>query len=144
LPKFQVTEHQACALQCQCGKRHESALPEGVCEVAQYDPNVRALAVHLLHGQMLPYGRTSELLRDLYGVRASSASLVLWSQQAAALVEDQVETIGQQVQSEAVVHADESRLRVDAKLQWLHTAVTTAYTAYIPNAQCRRLKSTGF
>lgn len=130
LPKFQVTEHQAYALQCQCGKRHESALPQGICEVAQYGPNVRALAVHLLHGQMLPYGRTSELLRDLYGVRASSASLVLWSQQAAALVEDQVDAIGQQVRSEAVVHADESGLRVNANLQWLHTAVTTAYTWY--------------
>ena len=130
LPQFEVTEHRTYALQCQCGKRHESALPKGVCEVAQYGANVRALAVHLLHGQMLPYGRTSELLRDLYGVRASTASLVLWSGQAAALVEAQVDAIGQQVQSEAVVHADESGLRVNAKLQWLHTAVTTAYTWY--------------
>ena len=75
-------------------------------------------------------GATHELLSDLYGVRASSASLVLWSQQAAALVEEQVGAIGQQVRSEAVVHADESGLRVNAKLQWLHTAVTTAYTWY--------------
>ena len=43
LPKLQVTEHQAYALQCQCGKRHESALPQGICEVTQYGPNVRDL-----------------------------------------------------------------------------------------------------
>lgn len=35
LPKFQVTEHQAYALQCQCGKRHESALPEGANNLAE-------------------------------------------------------------------------------------------------------------
>ncbi|MCW8201015.1 IS66 family transposase, partial [Verminephrobacter aporrectodeae subsp. tuberculatae] len=41
-----------------------------------------------------------------------------------------VQAIAQQVSQSPVVHVDESGLRVQAKLQWLHTSVTPTHTWY--------------
>ena len=55
--RFEVVQYQALRLRCPCGKLHESEFAPEVCEVAQYGPNVRALAVHLTQGQLLPFAR---------------------------------------------------------------------------------------
>ena len=55
--RFEVVQDQALRLRCLCGKLHESEFAPEVCEVAQYGPNVRALAVHLTQGQLLPFAR---------------------------------------------------------------------------------------
>ncbi|PIL37768.1 hypothetical protein CR103_21805, partial [Massilia psychrophila] len=60
------------------GQVHVSAFPEGVTEVAQYGPNVRALGVHLTQGQMLPFARAAELIHDIYGLSVSPGALLAW------------------------------------------------------------------
>src|SRR5579862_2312557 len=70
---YQVTEHRTQQVRCACGLVHQSAFPEGVTEVVQYGPNVRALAVHLTHGQLLPLGRSAQLISQLFGLNLSPA-----------------------------------------------------------------------
>jgi transposase len=41
-----------------------------------------------------------------------------------------VQSIGQKIQCASVAHADESGLRVDSRLQWLHVAATPSHTRY--------------
>ena len=127
---FEVVEYQALRLRCPCGKLHESEFAPEVFEVAQYGPNVRALAVHLTQGQLLPFARAGELIKDLYGLDISPATLVQWVHEAAQALVPTVQAIVQSVQVAAVVHVDESGLRVASRLQWLHTAVTATHTWY--------------
>ena len=54
---YHVTEHCTWQWRCTCGQVHQSAFPANVTEAVQYGPNVRALAVHLTHGQLLPLAR---------------------------------------------------------------------------------------
>ena len=128
--RFEVVEYQALRLRCPCGKLHESEFAPQVCEVAQYGPNVRALAVHLTQGQLLPFARAGELIKDLYGLDISPATLVQWVHEAAQALVPTVQAIVQSVQAAPVVHVDESGLRVASCLQWLHTAVTPMHTWY--------------
>ena len=128
--RFEVVEHQTLRLRCPCGKLHESEFSPEVCEVAQYGPNVRALAVHLTQGQLLPFARAGELIKDVYGLDISPATLVQWVHEAAQALAPTVQTIVQSVQAAGVVHVDESGLRVASRLQWLHTAVTPTHTWY--------------
>lgn len=128
--RFEVVEHQTLRLRCPCGKLHESEFSPEVCEVAQYGPNVRALAVHLTQGQLLPFARAGELIKDVYGLDISPATLVQWVHEAAQALAPTVQAIVQSVQAAGVVHVDESGLRVASSLQWLHTAVTPTHTWY--------------
>ena len=127
---FTVVEYQTLSLLCQCGKLHVSEFSADVCEVAQYGPNIRALAVHLTQGQLLPFARASELIKDLYQLEVSPATLLQWVHEGAQLLAPTVQTIAEKIQSAAVAHADESGLRVDARLQWLHVAATPSHTWY--------------
>jgi len=128
--KYEVTEYRTLRLLCACGKMHYSEFVPSVDEAVQYGPNIRALAVHLTQGDLVPLARTSELLRSLYGLNISPATLCAWIEDAAQRVTPRVEAMKECVQAAAVVGADESGLRVDSKLQWLHTAVTDKLTWY--------------
>lgn len=129
-PAHEVIEHRALALVCECGQMHASPFPAGVTEAVQYGPNVRALGVHLTQGQMLPFSRAAELMQDLYGVSVSPGTLVSWVGQASAALQETADLVAEQLRGAPLVHADESGLRVDSKLHWLHIAASQTHTWY--------------
>jgi transposase len=132
---YQVTEHRTWQSRCTCGQVHQSEFPAAVTEAVQYGPNVRALAVHLTHGQLLPLGRSAQLITELYGLSVSSGTVHAWGDQAAQLLLPEVARIAQLLMGLPVVHADESGLRVASRLHWLHTVASDQLTWYGAHAQ---------
>jgi transposase len=132
---YQVTEHRTWQTRCTCGQVHHSVFPEDVTEVVQYGPNVRALAVHLTHGQLLPLARSAQLISELYGLNVSSGTVHAWGDQAARLLLPEVARIAQSLIGLPVVCADESGLRVASRLNWLHTVASDQLTWYGVHAQ---------
>jgi transposase len=128
--RYQVTEHRRWQVRCACGQVHQSQLPEGVTELVQYGPNVRALAVHLTQGQLLPLGRSAQLIAQLFGLKVSPATVLAWIDQASGLLHPQVAGIAQVLVDTPVAHADESGLRVASRLHWLHTVASDTHTWY--------------
>ncbi len=137
LPAFrlQVTEHRLMRCQCQCGAVHEGQWPSDVQTAVQYGASVKALAVHLNQHHLLPLARTAALLGDLYGARLSQASLQSFAQEAARALMPTVAAIGQAVQASAVAHADESGIRIQGKLAWLHCLVTKRLSWLAPHGK---------
>jgi len=127
---FEVVEHRVYTVLCTCGQRHDSVFPSAVSELAQYGPNVRALGVHLTQGQMLPYARASELIREMTGLSVSPATLLAWVGEASLALQGTADLIAQQLHHAPVLCADESGLRVDGKLHWMHVAATAELTWY--------------
>lgn len=127
---YQVVEYRTLQLRCTCGREHVSTFPSGVTEAVQYGSNVRALAVHLTQGQLLPYGRASQLIADLFQLDVSPATLLAWVDEASELLLPSVGQIAQALIEASVAHADESGLRVAGKLHWLHTVATPTHTWY--------------
>jgi len=127
---YEAIEHRTLRLQCGCGKLHESRFPAGVRETVQHGPNIRALAVHLTQGQLLPLARSAQLIGDLYGLEVSPATLLAWIEEASQVLQPAVESIAQALIKAPVVHADESGLRVASCLHWLHTAACEMHTWY--------------
>lgn len=130
LAQFTVTEHRTWAARCRCGREHKSAFADGVDQWAQYGPNVKALAVHLAQGQLLPLSRTAQLIEQLYGLPLSAATVHAWIGEAAHRLAPEVARIGEALSQTRVAHADESGLRVMAKLHWLHTVAADTLTWY--------------
>lgn len=127
---YHVVEHRTLHMRCTCGRQHVSDFPAEVGEAVQYGANVRALAVHLTQGQLLPFGRAAQLIEDQYQLAISPATLLAWVEQASELLRPSVDLIGQALVQAPVAHADESGLRVAGKLHWLHTVATDTYTWY--------------
>ncbi|MFC3375143.1 IS66 family transposase [Rugamonas sp. CCM 8940] len=126
----EVVEHRTYTVACACGQRHDSAFPAEVSETVQYGPRVRALGVHLTQGQMLPYARAAELIAELYGLPVSPATLLAWVGEAGAALQGTADVIARQLHHAPVLCADESGLRVDGKLHWMHVAATATLTWY--------------
>ena len=110
---YHVVEHCTLPVRCTCGREHVSTFPPaGVTEAVQYGPNVRALAVHLRQGQLLPYGRAAQLIAELYRLEVSPATVLAWVDEARHLLQASVDQIAQTLVQAPVAHADESGLRV--------------------------------
>ena len=126
-----ITEHQSQRKTCGgCGAVTCGAFPAGVSQTAQYGSRVKALGVYLSSYQLLPYGRIAQLFADLFGARLSPATLFAAQQAGAEKLSAVLSDIKESLQQAAVVHFDETGLRVGGKLHWLHSAGTTALTYY--------------
>lgn len=128
---LEVVEHQAEQKECPaCGCMNTAAFPDGVNAPVQYGPVVRSIAVYLQQHHFLPYERTGELMRDLFGVSISAGTLAKVMLGFSGEIGSAVERIRELVQSSPVAHFDESGVSVEGELQWLHSASTDTATYY--------------
>ena len=126
--RAQVTEHRLMRSTCRCGAVHEGRWPEGVNAPAQYGERAKALVVHLNQYHLVPLERTCLSVHDVFNLPLSQASVQAFNQQAALALAPTVAAIGQAVQGAPVVHADETGIRIEGKLHWLHCLVTATLT----------------
>jgi transposase len=125
-----VTEHQAEIKLCACGHRNKAAFPEGVNAPVQYSPGVKAAAVYLKNYQLLPYKRTCALLHDFFDCSMSEGTLANHIGECHERLETPVQQIKEQIAQAPVAQFDESGVRVEKKLWWLHAAATVNATYY--------------
>lgn len=123
--KIEVTEHQIVTKICgNCGKKNKSNFPEYLVQEAQYGNNIKAFCVYAHSYQVIPYARSSEFIYDLTGHRISVGSIANFQAKCfEKLASFEIETKKALLQS-AVLHADETGVRVDGKLGWFHVLST--------------------
>ena len=121
--RLRVTEHRAEVVRCRsCGRRTKAVFPTGVRATVQYGGSVLARALYLHDYQLLPSARTAEAMRELFGCALSAGTLATAVQQRAAeLVETELK-IKRSSRRSAVIHADETGLRVAGRLHYVHVA----------------------
>ncbi|HYX16779.1 MAG TPA: IS66 family transposase [Nostoc sp.] len=133
---LRVEEHCVHDKRCPgCGHTTRAAFPEGVNGPVQYGPRVQALAVYLQVHQLLPYDRTAELIRDLFGETISEGTLTRTLKRAHALLEPVEQQIHAALRQSPSVHFDETGLRIVSKRQWVHSAGTPMLTLYRAHAK---------
>ena len=133
--RLHVTEHQALHLCCPaCGQVSVGVFPPEVPSRAQYGPRLRALAVYLVQAQFVPFGRTQQLVRDLFGVRLGRGTLVGWVQQAARSLAPVERQIKAALVRAPVLHNDETGVRRNGRLAWVHVTSTARLTHYALHA----------
>ena len=129
--RIEVTEHQAEVKVCpECGNQVKGAFPVGVTQPVQYGPRLKAQASYLNAYQMLPLARTCELLGDWYGHTPAEAFVLDANATLVRQTQPSLCAIKHQLIAAEVAHFDESGLRVEGKLHWLHVASTDLLTYY--------------
>lgn len=129
--RLEVTEHQAEIKHCPgCGQDVKGEFPADVTQPTQYGPRIKAQASYLNNYHFIPLARTVELLTDFYGQAPSEAVIIAANQQMVAQTQASLESIQEQIIAADVAQFDESGLRVEGKLHWLHVASTDNLTHY--------------
>lgn len=138
LPPIQlsVTEHQAEVKVCPgCQGTTRGRFPESVSQAVQYGPQVQGLIAYLSQYQMLPYARLQEVFAQVFGLELSQGTVdnVLGRcQQSLRGFENAVKTL---LANSDVVHFDETGMRVESTLNWLHVASTEEVAYYRMDAK---------
>lgn len=133
--KVVVTEHRAERRKCGCGCETTAPFPAEATGPACYGPNLRALVCYLVVRQHIPVKRVAELMRDAYGIPVSTGTIVAMVTQGAAMLEDFLAAVRDQLGQAPVAHADETGLRVEASLHWVQSVSTKFLTLYYVHKQ---------
>lgn len=126
-----VLEHRRCA----CGSTTMAPAPAGVGAPTQYGPGLRGVATYLLAAQHLPLARCAELLAELLDAPVSEGTLAAWYAAAADGLEQFDQVLADRLAGADTVGADETGIRVDGKLAWVHAARTEELTRYTVSAK---------
>lgn len=130
-PKLEVTEHRCEIKDCpDCGERNTASFPVDVAAPVQYGLRFQSLLVYLKDGQFLPLDRISQLCADLYGYDVSAATIESARRECHVSLEPFEEELKEVLIASALLHGDESGLRVEGKLHWIHSLSTALFTFY--------------
>lgn len=129
--RLEVSEHRAEEKICpRCLRTTTGTFPAGVTTTVQYGTGIKALAVYLLTYHLLPYERTSALLGDLFGHTPAKGTLQTAVETCAAGLVGVEEQIKDALIGADVLHNDETGVRVQGTLQWVHVTSTPWLTHY--------------
>lgn len=128
-PKLEVTEYQILKGTCPvCGTQKSGEAPENVNSPVQYGHNAKALSVLLNVHYKLPFNKVQGLFGDIFGCQINKSTVLSATKNCYDKLETSEEEIKKQVTNSNVAHADETGIRVEGRLHWLHTATTSLYT----------------
>jgi len=127
-----VTEHQAEIKQCPgCGHFTQAEFPAEVTQLTQYGSGFKALLVYLNQKHFVPLERVNEFCEDVFDHSVGEGTMVEANTQVAETVEPVNRQVKQHlIETDETVHFDESGLRVEQKLHWVHSASTQRVTCY--------------
>ena len=130
-PWLIVTEHRAEIKRCPLsGCEVRAPFPAGVSAPAQYGARFCSWLVYLRVNQLLPLRRISQLVADLFGQPVSEATI----ERAAQTIDNALPVFERALiaalQRCPVLHADESGVRVNSTLHWLHVLSSDRLTWY--------------
>jgi transposase len=130
--RLMVTEHQAEVKQCpDCGRSNQAQFPEGITQLAQYGTGFKALLVYLNQKHFIPLERVNEFCEDVFAHSVGEGTIVDANTQVAEMVEPVNDQAREYlIKTGDTVHFDESGLRVNQKLNWIHSAGTEKVTCY--------------
>lgn len=134
--RLQVIEHQAeikCCAQCEWHTRGQ--FPAEVNSPVQYGSGLKGLMVYLMDTQLLPSARTCEVLSEVLGCQVSEGTLYNARTQCFERLAPVEAQIKGSIMTSAVMHCDETGLRVNSKLWWLHVASTAHLTYYFVHSK---------
>jgi transposase len=94
----------------------------------QYGPRIAAIVVYLYVGQFLSKERTAQALAELFGTPLSAGTVGGVTARAAGRLGEFVDRVRDEIAGSDVAGFDETGLRVDGKLHWVHCARTGKYT----------------
>ena len=125
-PRLEVFEYRRIKRVCRCGRTNCGEFPEKVVAPVQYGEKVQALVTLLsVHG-CLSYRKIGQLFGDIYDSEINGATCQEMVNRTAEVMP--VEEIKAGIIESEVAQFDETGIRENGKLKWIHNASTDKLT----------------
>jgi len=135
-PKINVTEHRVEEKKCPCcGEISRASFPENIKGPVQYGDRIRALIAYFLHEHFIPVDRVCEIFEDIFGVALSPGTCANVDEQLFANLEVFEAGLKTHLLATRVLHFDETGMRCEKKLHWVHVASSQKATLYTMHAK---------
>ena len=129
--KLVVTEHRVEVKRCPLsGELVHTPWPVGITAPVQYGPDFLAWLTYLNTQQFIPLARIDQMSFDLFGQHVSQDTILNAIKTVGKELLPFTEAIKEQLLLEPVVGGDETGVRVENKLHWLHILSTATMTWY--------------
>lgn len=130
-PVVIVTEHRVEEKTCPCcGKSTRASFPEFIKGPVQYGDRIRALVAYFSHQHFIPIDRLCEIFKDIFGISISPGTFANIDERlfgSLAVFESGLKTY---LLEQPVLHFDESGVKCEKKLHWVHVASSDTATLY--------------
>lgn len=134
--QVEVTEHRSEVKSCSCCSHEVSAaFPPHVERPVQYGPHIKTLLAYLQNYQMLPYGRTVELIYDLTGHQMSAGTVYNTQEKVYQALDDFETRLISLLSDQDLAHFDETGVKVVRALAWTHLCTTQTHAHFAVHAQ---------
>jgi transposase len=127
--RIEVTAHRAEVTRCPaCGGKSKGEFPSGVTQAVQYGATIKTWATYFTNQHHIAVERAAQIFDDLVHHPVSDATVLKASEECAVCITPSTEAVKEPLRVCEVLHVDESGLRVEGKLHWLHVASTDTFT----------------
>lgn len=130
-PKINVTEHRVEEKKCPCcGELSRASFPDNIRGPVQYGDRVRALIAYFSHEHFIPVDRVCEIFEDIFGIPLSPGTCANVDERLFANLEVFEASLKAYLLASRVLHFDETGMRCEKKLHWIHVASSQMATLY--------------
>lgn len=128
-----VTEHHIHEIKCPyCQTICRPFVPKEISAPVQYGPRFKSLLIYLHNYHFVSAQRVQEFCQDVFGHTLSQSSLFEAEKLAAKNLQSFERILREKLKTSFVLHADETALRVNKQLFWLHVASTKTQPCFLP------------
>jgi transposase len=130
-PRVEVTEHRVEVKGCPCcGKLSKGSFPENIKAPVQYGEHVQVLATYFKNEHLIPAERVCEIFEDVFGISISPGTCAKIDQKLFAKLESFETNLKAHLLAAKVLHFDETGMRCEKKLHWIHVTSSETATFY--------------
>ena len=130
-PKIEVTEHCIEAKTCPCcGEKSQGSFPENVTAPVQYGERIQALVVYFSNQHLVPVERVCQIFEDIFGISISPGTCSKVQKKLFKKLESFEGNLKAYLIASQVLHFDETGMKCNKKLHWIHVASSEQATFY--------------
>jgi transposase len=130
-PKVEITEHRVEEKKCPCcGEVNRAEFPENIKGPVQYGDRVQALITYFAHQHFIPAERLCQIFEDIFDVAISPGTCSNIDEKLFKKLESFETSLKLYLLAARVLHFDETGMRCEKKLHWVHVASSDLATLY--------------
>jgi transposase len=132
--KTETIEYRAETKECyKCGMTVTAKFPEHISSRVQYGLNLRAFQIYFRNQNFIPTERAKEVFKDIFGVPLSEGTIYNTIGDFSSKLEPFELWIKEKILQSPVLHFDETGIRIEKVLHWIHSISNEYLTLYVPH-----------